>query len=428
MKSKNRPFFYGWMILASAFAILFLVQGSRAIIGVTFKPIINEFAWSRSPISLAVFLNMTIFALAMPIAGRYYDRYGARLVIFISSLLIALGFIGLTLIDSLYGFLFFYGIVTAVGFGGTSVPLFAALISHWFDMHRGFAVSLALAGGCIGHYVVVVASTHAVVVYSWRSAYLLCGVLIFLVSTVMAGLVIRNRPSDMGLAPYRSKELEGSRGKKRSSYTKDPASDISLSKAMRTSSFWLFTTVMFVCGGGDFLVITHLVPMVTDMGIAEKIAGDMLAWYGLVSFAGVLAAGRAIDLIGNKIPIILTFLFRFILFLMVLKYQNVVSFYIFALGFGFTYLITAPITTTLLVKLYGFTHVGLTSGFITTIHHLGGGLWAWGAGAIFDQTGSYRLALIAYAGAALLASVCGLLIREKPHHSVFHQKAYASPE
>ncbi|MCF8095737.1 MAG: MFS transporter, partial [Desulfobacteraceae bacterium] len=412
------PFFYGWLVLASAFAILFLVQGSRAIIGVTFKPIIDEFAWSREPISLAVFLNMTVFALAMPLAGRYYDRYGARLVIFLSSLLIAIGFIGLTLIDSLPGFLFFYGILTAIGFGGTSVPLFAAVISHWFDSHRGFAVSLALAGGCIGHYFVVLASTHAVVLYSWRTAFLICGILIFLVGGVMAVLVIRNRPSDMGLFPYRRKESPRDGDEKTPIHPTEKTAGLSLAEAMKTRSFWLFTTVMFVCGGGDFLVLTHLVPMVTDFGIPARTAGDMLAWFGLLSFVGVLAAGRAIDLIGNKIPIVVTFLFRFFLFVMVLKYQTVVSFYIFALGFGFTQLITAPITTTLLVKLYGFPHIGFTSGFITTIHHFGGGLWVWWAGIIFDHTGDYRATLLAYAAAAMLASMCGLLIREKRHYSI----------
>ncbi len=176
--------------------------------------------------------------------------------------------------------------------------------------------------------------------------------------------------------------------------------------AMKTYSFWLFGTVMFVCGSGDFLVTTHLIPMVTDYNIPATSAGNMLAWLGLMSLPGILIAGPLSDRIGNKIPIALTFLMRFALFVFILKFQGLVSFYVFACAFGFTLLIG---------KLYGFSHVGLLSGFITTIHHLGGGFWAYLGGEIFDRTGSYELAFILSAIMALVAVLCTILIKEKRH-------------
>jgi nitrate/nitrite transporter NarK len=54
----------------------------------------------------------------------------------------------------------------------------------------------------------------------------------------------------------------------------------------------------------------------------------------------------------------------------------------------------APIVTTLVGKLYGFSHIGLISGVITMVHHFGGGFWAFIGGWIFDQTGSYQLSFI----------------------------------
>ncbi|NQU15534.1 MAG: MFS transporter, partial [Desulfobacteraceae bacterium] len=85
------------------------------------------------------------------------------------------------------------------------------------------------------------------------------------------------------------------------------------------------------------------------------------------------------------------------------------------LFFGFTFLITAPLTTTLVGRLYGFSHVGILSGFIATIHHLGGGIWAYAGGVIFDETGSYKLAFILSAFMALAAILCTVLIKEKRH-------------
>ncbi len=187
---------------------------------------------------------------------------------------------------------------------------------------------------------------------------------------------------------------------------------------MRTRSFWLFLIVMFICGTGDFFVTTHLIPMVTDSGITPNTAGNMLAWFGLMSLAGILIAGPASDRIGNRIPIALTFVLRFILFLLVLKYKSLASFYVFALFFGLTYLVTAPLTSTLLGRLYGFSHIGLLSGFISTIHHFGGGGWAYVGGFIFDQTGSYQLTFALSAMMALVAAFLSILIVEKKHSAI----------
>ena len=100
---------------------------------------------------------------------------------------------------------------------------------------------------------------------------------------------------------------------------------------------------------------------------------------------------------------------------MVLQYQNIVSLYILALVFGFTMLITAPLCVTLLGRLFGFTHIGLLSGFITTLHHMGGGLWVYGGGVVFDQTGSYHLAFILAALFSFIAVLCAVFIKEERH-------------
>ena len=81
MKQRYRSSIYpGWTILAGAFIVLFLVQGARSIIGVMFKPMLQELSWSRSALSLAAFINMAVFAISLTVIGKYYDRYGARRV------------------------------------------------------------------------------------------------------------------------------------------------------------------------------------------------------------------------------------------------------------------------------------------------------------------------------------------------------------
>ena len=90
-------------------------------------------------------------------------------------------------------------------------------------------------------------------------------------------------------------------------------------------------------------------------------------------------------------------------------------FWVFSLAFGFTLLVTAPLNTTLIADLYGVTHIGFISGFITTVHMMGGGLWAYLGGVIFDETGDYDLAFLISAALAGVALICTFFIREKRH-------------
>ena len=142
------------------------------------------------------------------------------------------------------------------------------------------------------------------------------------INLALALLVIKGDPDEMEI-------ITAAPGNKAPVSQNEASHDLNLKKAMGTYSFWLFLIVMFVCGSGDFLVAAHLIPFVTDYGISAVTAGNMLAWFGLLSLAGMLVAGYASDSFGNKGPLALTFLLRIALFLLVLRYQNIASFYIF---------------------------------------------------------------------------------------------------
>jgi MFS family permease len=407
--------FYGWYVLAASFFLLFFQSGARFSFGIMFKPMMAELGWSRASISSVFFLNMVFFALTLSVAGRLYDRYGPRWVIFISTVLLAAGYMCTSLIRSLWQFHLFYGVLTAIGTGGATVPLVAALMSKWFKKRRGLTISLALSGTCLGQFVLVPIFNRFVLIYSWRTSYLLIGLIILVVNTILALTVFKGDPEDLGVQPYGHADAENRADPNASGNSVYSEKDLNLKQAMKTYSFWLFLVFMFICGSGDFLIATHLVPFVIDYGVSPTPAANMLALFGLMSLGGILIAGPASDLIGNKIPIAATFALRLLLFMMILKYRNPISFYIFAGGFGFTFLITAPLTATLAGRLYGFAHVGLISGFITTIHHLGGGFWAYMGGLLFDKTGSYQIIFVFSAILVVIALFCTMAVKEKRH-------------
>ncbi len=415
--------FYGWYVLAATFLILFLNTGARYIVGVLVKPVAAEFDWSRGALSSAIFVNMAVYALAVLVTGRLYDRYGSKWVVALSTVLFSAGYALMASMHSLWEFVLYYGVLSAAGLGGITVPLFGSVIGHWFKRRRGLAVSLAFAGGCFGQFFLLPVFSDMIAVSGWRTTLLWIAAISLVLNIALAFGVLRRDP-DM-LLEQQALRLDAQAAADRG--TPPPTPDgapartetvdrgLTLLEAMHTRSLWMFTLAMFVCGSADMLVTTHLVPMVTDYGLSDATAASMLAWLGLLSLAGILLAGPAADAIGNKLPIAITFGLRIILCVMLLEFKGSVPFWIFSLGFGLTLLVTAPLVPTLVSALYGVTHIGFISGFISTVHMIGGGLWAYLGGVIFDRTGNYDLALLLSAVTAAVALACTLLINERRH-------------
>ena len=413
----NDRLFYGWYIVGAAFIILFFNAGARYAFGVMFKPMIEEFGWSRGLVSLVFFVNMVVFALTLIVTGRLYDRYGPKWVIMGSTLFMSGGFAMTSTMQSLGQFFLSYGVLAAIGIAGTAVPFIATVTSKWFEKRRGLAISLALSGSSLGHFALVPLFSLFTLSYGWRALYLSIGIIILIVNILIAFFVISGDPHHLGLKPLgQASEKIGKTEIKESLLSSASDEDFGLKQAMKTRSYWLFVVIMFICGGGDYFVTTHLIPLATDYGVSPQTAGNMLGWYGLMSLAGILVVGPAADWIGNKIPLVLTFALRFFLYLVVLQFKTVPSLYLFALLFGFTHLITAPLAPILIGKLYGVRSIGVLTGFVNTIHFLGGGFWAYIGGVIFDETGSYQLAFLLLAGMAAVAALCGLGILERRHH------------
>lgn len=408
--------FYGWYIVAASFLILFFNSGAMLTFGVVFKPIIAEFGWGRGPVSLVFFMNMIVFALTMAPAGRMYDRHGPKWVILVCTTFVSVGLILTSFITAFWQFLLAYGIIVAIGFGGTSISVVTTMTSTWFVRRRGLAVSLAVAGFSLGQFVIVPVFAALASRYGWRPSYAVMAIVLFVVNLLLAVFVIKGgSPSAFGTTPLGSGPVTNTGARKGEAPSSEPVRDLRLGEALRTPSYWLFMAVMFVCGSLDFLVTTHIVPFATDKGVSAATASNMLAWFGLLGLPGLLIAGPVADRIGVKKPVAFAFLLRVFMFILILAYTNETSIYIFAMGMGFTALVTAALNPVLMGKLYGMSHLGLLTGVVTTVHHFGGGFWTLAGGIIFDYTGSYSVVFWLSTALAALAVLSAALIREKRH-------------
>jgi predicted MFS family arabinose efflux permease len=189
---------------------------------------------------------------------------------------------------------------------------------------------------------------------------------------------------------------------------------LSLGEAARTRQFWLLLAIYAICGFDDFFVATHVVAFAQDRGVDALLAGNLLAFMGLTGLVGLLATGLVSDRAGPAWTSAIAFGARVAVFGLIAVDQSPLSIAVFALAFGATFLVTAPMTVLFVRDHFGLKHLGALTGLITMVHQIFGGIGAWGGALIFDATGAYDAAFVLMLAVSALALVLTLMLRRSP--------------
>ena len=271
------------------------------------------------------------------------------------------------------------------------------MVSRQFPDKVGMANSMAISGMGLGQLAIISALTAVLVFAGWRSVFLWLGLVNLLMVPVVLWLV-RERPSAPGSGFGPAGEGHGIRN------------------ALRTRHFWLLTAVYALCGFQDFFASTHVVAFALDQQIAPLFAGNLLAFMGLAGLVGVIAAGAWSDRFSPVGATIVCFVLRMMIFAMILLSKDPISVTAFAMLFGFTFWITAPLTVVFVRNAFGARNLGALSGLITMVHHMCGGLGAWAGAAFFDADGGYDRAFVVMLVCSLAAVLLSLGLRrdDKP--------------
>ena len=86
--------FYGWWIIILIFMIA-AYGGATIWYGFTtfFSPLVNEFAWSYTAISVAASIRGAECGLMDVVVGFLVERFSIRRIVFISSILVGIGWL-----------------------------------------------------------------------------------------------------------------------------------------------------------------------------------------------------------------------------------------------------------------------------------------------------------------------------------------------
>ena len=398
--STRTGFFFGWWVVFASAAIVFLTGGTFFYgFGALFNPIVNEFGWSRASVSFAFSLRSEVGGLAAPVVGFMVDRVGSRRLMVAGVALVALGFVLLSRIESLWGF---YGavIVIAIGMSATGGPVGMVAIAHWFHRQRGRALAVMTVGaGTSGVMVLVLAALISMV--GWRDALMIMAAVQVAVCVPLA-VSVRDRPEDLGLQadgePFVDLRDEGSPA------PRPMPEGVTVKQALRTAAFWKMSIAGGLTNLGVIAIVVHQIPFFTSsVGLSEGLAAASVTAMTLLSLLGRLGFGQLADTMDKRHVTAVCFgIVALSLLMYATIYEGWQIFYVlplFALGFGGS----IPVRPAFQAEYFGLKAFGAIQGLGSTIATLGGLLGPVFAGWMYDVTDSYRVAFVVLSAGSFLA-------------------------
>src|SRR5262245_20900648 len=255
---RPRSVLYAWVVALVTFVVMLVTAGVRATPGVLMVPLEGEFGWSRAAISAAIAVNIALFGIIGPFAASVMDRWGLRRVVLAAVALLGASVALTTRMHAQWQLMLLWGVLVGTGTGVTSMVLAAIVASRWFDERRGLVMGALTAANATGQLVFLPLLASLVEERGWRAAALAVAIAAAIVF-VVAALFLRDRPEDLGLAPY------GRSPHHASAAAPALAPVPALRLALRHPAFWILAGTFFVCGAStNGLIGTHLIPACHD--------------------------------------------------------------------------------------------------------------------------------------------------------------------
>ncbi len=367
----RRNIHYGWVMIAVTFLTALVSAGAVGAPGVFILPLQKEFGWTTAQISSALSIRLLLFGLMAPFAAALLNRYGLRnvtltaLLIVVSALVVSLG------MTEVWQLMLLWGVVVGFGTGLTALVLGATVAARWFNVRRGLAVGILTASSATGQLVFLPLLAALTDSFGWRSALgLMCAMLGVAAFAVV--LLMRDRPSDLGLRPFGDTGTEPLPAPPPNNAPIMAAALGTLRDASRSRVFWVLFFTFFICGAStNGLIQVHLIPFCADYGIPQVQAASLLAAMGIFDFVGTIASGWLSDRYDNRYLLFWYYGLRG-LSLLFLPFTDF-SFYglsVFAMFYGLDWIATVPPTVRLTAQRFGAERAGLVFGWIFAGHQL----------------------------------------------------------
>jgi len=406
--------YYGYIIVAAVFLIMFIIWGTTCSFGVFFEPLLKEFGWTRALTAGAISTQNLVFAFVCIVAARLTDQFGPRVVITFSGLVLGIGYFFMSQIHAAWQLHLYYGVIVSCGMS-SYVPMLS-IVAKWFERRRGMMTAIVLSGMGIGIMIIPPIANYLISAYAWRTAYIIFAVIGFILVSLSAQF-IKNSPHESNHSISTDKS-----SKDHNNFSHGAA--IPFRDALLTRQFWLLSALYFSFLYLVLMVLTHIVIHATGIGMTAKGAANILAIIGALCVVGMNVSGQSADRIGNKKTLIISFVLMAVSFIILLVARTAWAFYLFAVILGLAYGGMQVLFSPLVAELFGLGSHGVILGSAAFCGGVGAATGPFVTGWIFDSTRSYDpafvLCLIISVVSIILASLLRPIPRKTDNSSSLH--------
>jgi len=375
---------YGWVMAGVTFTLTALSFGILGSAGIFLKPLAADFGWSRGALSLGYTAMTVATAFSAVFWGTLADRYGTRWIALFGACFMGISLFLLSQMNSMWEFYLYYLMFGALGQGALSGPLFAN-VGLWFSKNVGLAIGVAISGGAVGQGVVPMAARLLISNYDWQTAYLVLGVC-YLAIGIPIALLVRNAPRP-----------KGSDGSERP-LMRD-GKPFPLSPAMVVA--WMASAVLFCCITMS-VAIVHIVPLISDRGVAPEKAASFLLVLMVAGAFGRILGGKLADKIGPlqsyltmSVAQTATVVFLPFVFNLPLMYALAIAFGLFYSGVMASFVIVPRFTIPP-------KYLARSMAMVSMFGWFGMGIGGWQGGLMYDLTGNY---IFSFANAGIAGAI-----------------------
>ena len=303
--AHRTPFFYGWAILFSAGASIFVRNAAASLtIAVFVYPLSDELGWNRTMIAGAASLGGLAATFTSPAIGWLVDRFGARLVLAASVLILGFSTISLawaTSTISIFGAAIPWAFYLAYGMGRVifSSPIqigASVVVSRWFIRMRGRVNGILSMTHSVGMVLFPLIASLIIAQSGWRDAWFVLGVMVWVIALLPVSLLMAQSPEDVGLHPDGDESAEES--DELSSQDDEP--EWTLKEAVRTPALWILaigTGLLFLVQAGTN---THVAAFFRDQGLTATTAGLGISLNAAFLGVGGIVWGRIVENISAR--------------------------------------------------------------------------------------------------------------------------------
>ena len=409
---KEKRFTYHWVIVIACFLLM------AASIGIVINcfnvftvKLMDEFGWEADQIQLIGTIVSLAALIGGVIVGKVMARFTMRVAMPVYAVLTAAGFFLYSLCESLVMF-YLVSVLVGIGMSGVSLVPCGALLNKWFSEKKGLATGIAFSGSVAGGMIFVQVTQAVVDASGWRMGYIVLGIISAVLLIPTSLFLVRESPKDKGMLPLGATEANAA--------TSAAVTGISVGRFMKTGSFWPLSVSVFIIGFINMGMQNNFsIYMTEEMGHTDNFSTNIFSLVMGIQILGKLILGAVYDKKGVKFGTVYCTVLVIATVAFALASNNAPM----AVGFGVVFgllgsmtTVTPPYLTALIVGRRNYAGI---FGLVNVFFNVGVAVGAVVAARVFDATGSFNGAWIAFAVLMVIAAFTTVL-------STKHAKEYRS--